>query len=62
MMREVNLLFTSAGRRIELIRAFRRAYTTLRLSGRIVVVDIDPLAPALQEADGRYVVRRLDDP
>jgi carbamoyl-phosphate synthase large subunit len=58
----VNVLFTSVGRRVELVRAFRRAYEDLSLGGRIVAVDIDPLAPALREVDAFYMVPRCDDP
>lgn len=58
----VNVLFTSAGRRVELLRAFRRAYDALGLAGQIVAVDIDPLAPALQVADRPSIVPRLSDP
>ncbi len=58
----LNVLFTSAGRRVELLRAFKRAYADLGLSGHIVAVDIDPLAPALREADCPYLVPRLNDP
>jgi carbamoyl-phosphate synthase large subunit len=58
----VNVLFTSAGRRVELLRAFRRAYQALGLDGDIVAVDIDPLAPALQVADRPYIVPRLSTP
>jgi len=57
----VNVLFTSVGRRVELLRAFKRAYADLGLSGNIVAVDIDPLTPALQEADRAYIVPRLSD-
>lgn len=48
---QVNVLFTSVGRRVELIRAFRRAYDALGLRGRTVGVDIDPLAPAFRVVD-----------
>lgn len=58
----VNILFTSVGRRVELLRGFREAYQSLGVSGRIVAVDIDPLAPALRLADRPYIVPRLDDP
>jgi carbamoyl-phosphate synthase large subunit len=58
----MNVLFTSVGRRVELLRAFRRAYDSLGLGGNIVAVDIDPLAPALQEADRPYIVPRLTLP
>ena len=60
--RSFNILFTSAGRRVELLRSFRRAYEELGLTGKIVVTDIDPLAPALQVADAFYLVPRLDAP
>lgn len=60
--RSVNVLFASAGRRVELLRAFRHAYAGLGLDGSIVAVDADPLAPAMQEADRPYVVPRLTDP
>lgn len=55
----VNVLFTSVGRRVELLQAFRRAFQSLGLGGRIVAVDIDPLAPALKFADRPYIVPPL---
>ena len=58
----MNVLFTSAGRRVELLRAFRRAYAELELPGRIVGVDVDPLAPALRECDDAFMVPRIDEP
>ncbi len=53
------VLFTSVGRRVELLRSFLRAYESLGMSSRIVALDIDPLAPALQEADIPYLVPRV---
>jgi carbamoyl-phosphate synthase large subunit len=58
----VNVLFTSVGRRVELVRAFRRAYAELGLAGRILAVDVDPLAPALGECDEVFMVPRIDEP
>jgi len=58
----INLLFTSVGRRVELIQAFRKAYETLNLNGNIVVLDIDPLAPALQVTDRSYLTPRYSSP
>jgi carbamoyl-phosphate synthase large subunit len=58
---EVNVLFTSAGRRVELLRAFRQAYRELGLNGQIVVADFDPLAPCHQVADTSFIVPRLND-
>lgn len=58
----INILFTSVGRRVELLRAFRRAYELLELKGSIVALDIDPLAPALRVADRPFIVPRLEKP
>jgi carbamoyl-phosphate synthase large subunit len=58
----MNILFTSAGRRVELIRAFRRAYRDLDLHGEIVTTDIDPLAAAPRLADHSILVPRVSDP
>lgn len=58
----INVLFTSAGRRVELLRLFKLAYNELRMEGSVIAVDIDPLAPALQVADRAYIVPRFSDP
>jgi carbamoyl-phosphate synthase large subunit len=58
----VNVLFSGVGRRVELLRAFKAAYGEIDLEGKIVAADIDPLAPALREADATYIVPRLADP
>jgi carbamoyl-phosphate synthase large subunit len=55
-------LLTSAGRRVELVRAFRRAYEGLRLPGNVIAVDHDPLAPSLHAADRSYIVPAMDSP
>jgi carbamoyl-phosphate synthase large subunit len=56
----VNILFTSVGRRVELLRSFRKAYQQSGIQGAILATDIDPLAPALGLADRPYLVPRLD--
>jgi carbamoyl-phosphate synthase large subunit len=60
--RSVNVVLVSAGRRVELTRALRRAYDAVGVEGRIVTLDVDPLAPAMHEADRSYLVPRLSDP
>lgn len=55
-----SILLTSAGRRVELARAFRHAYKKLGVSGKVIAVDTDPLAPALQVADRSYIVPPLE--
>lgn len=58
----VNVLFTSAGRRVELVRAFHQAYRETGIAGRVLAADIDPLAPALHAADRGFLVPPLSDP
>lgn len=55
----INVLFTSVGRRVELVKAFQDAYGALGIRGNIVATDIDPLAPALQLVDKKYIVPRV---
>jgi carbamoyl-phosphate synthase large subunit len=59
---QVNLLFTSVGRRVELLRAFRQAYASTGIAGNIIGTDIDALAPALQLVDRPYIVPRFSTP
>lgn len=58
----MNVLFTSVGRRVELLRGFRKSMRELDLNGKIIALDIDPLAPALSQADVVYMVPRVSDP
>lgn len=60
--RPVTVVLVSAGRRVELTRALHRAYEAVGVEGRTVAVDIDPLAPAMHEADRSYLIPRLTDP
>ncbi len=61
-MTTVNVLFSSVGRRVELIRAFRRAYEQLPIGGNIIGMDIDPVAAAFDYTDRHYVVPRVTSP
>jgi carbamoyl-phosphate synthase large subunit len=49
------VLFTCAGQRVDIVRAFRAAGATA------LAVDADPLAPALYHADRQAIVPRIDD-
>ena len=46
----MNILFCSAGRRVELLREFKRSMR----SGKVVVTDVSPTAPAIYVADTHY--------
>ncbi|HHV61372.1 MAG TPA: ATP-grasp domain-containing protein [Firmicutes bacterium] len=57
----MNILFTSAGRRVSLLRSFRRALQASG-GGSILAADMDPTAPALFEADKGFLVPRVSSP
>jgi len=58
----MNILFTSAGRRVSLMRRFRRALACCCGGGQILAADTDPTAPALYEADRAFLMPRVSDP
>ena len=55
----LKVLFTSAGRRVSLIKQFRRAAREMQVDLEVHAADCDPLAPALQEADVKTVVQPI---
>jgi len=56
------VLFTSIGRRVELMQAFRKSYEALSLKARILGTDAEPsLAPASYFVDQCFTVPRVDD-
>lgn len=59
-MKEINILFSSVGRRVELVKAFRDASKELDVKSKLVGVDMDELAPALRFVDSMYKVPRLN--
>ena len=62
MKRDLTILFSSAGRRVELIQCFRRAAKELSVSCRVVAVDMEPgWSPACQTADASFAVPRCSD-
>ncbi len=52
----MQVLFTCAGQRVDIVTAFKRA------GARTVATDVNPLAPALYHADEHEFVPRVDDP
>lgn len=61
MTSRFNILFTSAGRRVSLIRLFKQAITDLGLQGVIVTADLRPDAPAHFAADAHELVPHITD-
>jgi len=56
------ILFTSVGRRVALIRHFKKTFPYLQVNGRIIGVDVSPDAPALHEVDTARLICRIDEP
>lgn len=58
-MQEINILFSSVGRRVELVNAFREASKELNIKSNLIGVDMDKLAPALKFVDRCYKAPRI---
>jgi len=61
-MTDFNILFTSSGRRVSMLRHFREALQKLKLAGSLVSADLQKHAPAAFAADNRELVPRVTDP
>ncbi|MBQ7588301.1 MAG: ATP-grasp domain-containing protein [Lachnospiraceae bacterium] len=59
-MPDINVLVLSAGRRVELIKCFKRAASELKVTGKVIAVDCSDTAPALYFADKYRLVPRID--
>jgi len=62
MSPKVNILLSSAGRRVERLFCFREALEHLALHGSVLATDCSKLAPALYLADRAWTVPRCSDP
>lgn len=56
-----NILILSAGRRVELIKCFKKAAERLKIKTKIVAADLMNNAPALYFADKKYQIPRIGD-
>jgi carbamoyl-phosphate synthase large subunit len=61
-LRPINILFTSAGRRVALIRCFRESMHRLGIPGKIFAGDVKRNASALYVADERVTLPPISDP
>lgn len=58
----MNILITSAGQRVSLVRAFKKELKNIFPSGKVYAVDMNPrLSPACMVSDGYKAVNRVDD-
>jgi carbamoyl-phosphate synthase large subunit len=60
--RRINILFTSAGRRVALIRCFRESMHRLGIPGRVYAGDAKDNAAALFVADEKATMPQINDP
>lgn len=58
----IRVLFTSTGRRVELLQAFREAAQRINVPLKIFGADLSTAAPALAICDESFRVCRIDDP
>lgn len=58
----MNILISSVGRRVSLVRLFKKALRGLEIKGSVYAVDLHSHAPALQIADDGWVVPKVTDP
>lgn len=57
-MAELNVLISSAGRRVELLRLFRRDLDDLGVKGRVIAADMSATSAAFHDADDQFLVPR----
>ena len=61
-MQHCNVLILSAGRRVELVKCFKKASSKLGLDSLLVAGDCQENAPALYFADDRVILPRISSP
>lgn len=61
-MNDFNILFSSAGRRVSLIRSFRESLSKLGINGKIVAADLKSNAPAVLISDLHEQVPPVSSP
>jgi carbamoyl-phosphate synthase large subunit len=59
----MNILITSAGQRVSLVRAFQKEIGKIEQSAKVLTVDMNPeMSPACRISDGFFKVKRVTDP
>ena len=58
----MNILFTSVGRRVELLKAFRHSMNRANIAGKIITTDLKKSAPASFFADAAELVPKIGTP
>jgi carbamoyl-phosphate synthase large subunit len=58
---EINILFTSSGKRVSLIKKFRETFFEQKLAGKIITADIKSNAPTAFFSEKHYLVSRVTE-
>lgn len=58
--KSLNILFTSSGRRVELIKHFQLVYEQLNIEGNILTADLKDNSPTSKISDKHFLVPRVD--
>jgi len=58
----MNVLITSASRKVWLVKRFKDALKKENISGKVIAADIDPLNPALFYSDDKFILPLNNDP
>lgn len=59
-MTDMNIIVSSAGKRVELIQLLRKTMESMHIKGSIIALDTDRTAPALYFADRHHLISRCD--
>lgn len=57
----MNILFTSSGRRVALIKKFKEAFVQEKISGNIITADLKTNAPTVCFSDKHFIVPRVTE-
>ena len=58
-----NILITSAGRRVSLIKAFKKSSKLLKINSKVFITDLDPkTSPASYFADNSFKIGFFNEP
>lgn len=59
---EMNILFTSSGRRVALLNYFKQVYQQQNINGKIITADLKNNAPSAYFSDKHLIVPRISNP
>ncbi|MGG0724429.1 ATP-grasp domain-containing protein [Bacillus mycoides] len=61
MKNNMNILFTSSGRRVALIKKFKEVFAQEKMNGNIITADLKETAPTVHFSDKHFIVPRVTE-